>query len=108
MNNLCGIYYKTRSKIREDCIHYHCEHQMGASIDCCLKTGQLGDCPCTDDCKDFISKNDRIVVVRCKDCKFIRPYEEDGETYNYCALEVRPNRNWTVEDTDFCSWGERR
>lgn len=49
-----------------------------------------------------------IELVKCKDCKFKRPYEEDGEVFDYCALEVKPNRNWTVEDTDFCSWGERR
>jgi len=46
-------------------------------------------------------------IVRCGECKFKRLYDEDGEAFDYCALEVRPNRNWTVEDTDFCSWGER-
>lgn len=46
----CGI----RDNIRRDCHWYHCEHQMGASIDCCTLRENLGDCPCSDDCKDYI------------------------------------------------------
>ena len=46
-------------------------------------------------------------LVRCKDCKFKRLYDEGDTKYYYCALEDRPNRNWSVDDTDFCSWGER-
>lgn len=56
-------------------------------------------------------KEDLVSVVRCKDCKYKRLYDEydEGETkYYYCALEDRPNRNWSVDDTDYCSWGERR
>lgn len=46
-------------------------------------------------------------LVRCKECEYKRLY--DGETkYYYCALEDRPNRQWSVDDTDFCSWGERK
>lgn len=45
-------------------------------------------------------------IVRCKDCKF-KSLDDDGDTkYYYCALEDRPNRNWSVDDTDYCSWGE--
>lgn len=48
-----------------------------------------------------------IEVVHCKDCKFKRLY--DGETkYYYCALEDKPNRNWSVDDWNFCSWAERK
>lgn len=40
-------------------------------------------------------------LVRCKDCEFKMLY--DGETkYYYCALINR-----SVDDCDFCSWGER-
>lgn len=47
-------------------------------------------------------------IVRCKECKYKR-INEDGETrYYYCALEDRPNRQWSVDDTDYCSWGEVR
>ena len=45
-------------------------------------------------------------IIHCKDCKFIRRLGYEG--YNYCALEDRPNRNWSVDETDFCSWAERR
>lgn len=48
-----------------------------------------------------------IDIVRCKDCKHKRLY--DGETkYFYCALEDRPNRNWSVDEWNFCWWGERK
>lgn len=48
-----------------------------------------------------------IDLVRCGECRFKRLY--DGETkYYYCALEDRPNRHWSVDDWNFCYWGERR
>ena len=48
-----------------------------------------------------------IDIVRCQECKYKR-INEDGETrYYYCALEDRPNRQWSVDDTDYCSWAER-
>lgn len=49
-----------------------------------------------------------IDVVRCGDCKFKSLYDEGDTKYYYCALEDRPNRQWSVDDTDFCSWGERK
>lgn len=49
----CQCNYK--SNIKTDCIHYHCEHDMGASIDCCALKG-LGNCPCTKDCPDYVNK----------------------------------------------------
>ena len=46
-------------------------------------------------------------VVMCKDCRFKTIYD-DGEThYYYCALEDRPNRQWSIDETDYCSWAER-
>lgn len=51
----CQCNYK--SNIRTDCIHYHCEHDMGASIDCCTLRG-LGNCPCSNDCNDYANKNE--------------------------------------------------
>ena len=48
-----------------------------------------------------------IDIVRCAECRFKSLY--DGETkYYYCALEDRPNRNWSVDDWNFCFWGERK
>jgi len=51
---------------------------------------------------------DEAGVVRCKDCKYKRLYDEGDTKYYYCALEDRPNRQWSVDDTDYCSWGERK
>ena len=46
-------------------------------------------------------------LIRCAECKFKSLY--DGETkYYYCALEDRPNRHWSVDDWNFCYWGERK
>lgn len=55
------------------------------------------------------NRADKVVgeLVRCSECKFKSLY--DGETkYYYCALEDRPNRNWSVDDWNFCFWGERK
>ena len=51
---------------------------------------------------------DRPTVVRCKDCRFKRLCDDEDTKFYYCALEDRPNRNWSVDDVDFCSWAERR
>ena len=63
----CQCNYK--SNIRTDCIHYHCEHDMGASIDCCTLKG-LGNCPCTKDCPDYVDKAEvyRLGLEALKHC----------------------------------------
>lgn len=48
-----------------------------------------------------------IDIVRCKECKWKRLYDEGDTKYYYCALEDRPNRQWSIDETDYCSWGER-
>lgn len=49
--------------------------------------------------------DDRLEIVRCKDCIYKRL--NDGETkYYYCALKA--HEEWSVDETDFCSWGERK
>ena len=52
-----------------------------------------------------LSVLDQDEIIYCKDCKFKRGLGYEG--HYYCALEDRPNRNWSVDETDFCSWGER-
>ena len=47
-------------------------------------------------------------LVTCKDCRFKELYDDGDTKYYYCALEDRPNRQWSVDDTDFCSWAERK
>ena len=44
---------------------------------------------------------DVVAVVRCKDCKNHKP--TSVKEYEHCAL-----LGYTVEETDFCSFGERR
>ncbi len=41
--------------IKRDCYWYHCEHDMGASIDYCTLCDNLWECPCSEDCKNYIS-----------------------------------------------------
>ena len=61
---------------------------------------------CVDVLNGMADTIDAAEVVRCKDCKYKRLYDEGETKYYYCALEDRPNRNWSVDDTDYCSWGE--
>ena len=73
----CQCDYK--SNIRTDCIHYHCEHDMGASIDCCTLKG-LGNCPCTKDCPDYADKAEvyrlglealkQPKIIDCNGCRY--------------------------------------
>ena len=44
--------------IKRDCFWYYCEHDMGASIDGCSLSKDLYDCPCSDDCVNYISRSE--------------------------------------------------
>ena len=56
---------------------------------------------------EAVLKSDAVEIVRCYECKYKRIY--DGETkYYYCALEDRPNRQWSIDDWNYCCWGERK
>ena len=91
--------------IRRDCIHYHCEHDMGASIDCCTLRG-LGNCPCSNDCDDYANKNKiyslGLDVFRkrkeasaqpetCEGCKHLGKWENEVE-YGYPSPCTRCKR----------------
>ena len=60
--------------IRRDCIHYHCEHEMGASIDCCSLRG-LGKCPCSEDCAEYANRDEvykmGLEAIKSKHTKLI-------------------------------------
>jgi len=43
--------------------------------------------------------------IRCKDCKYKRLNDDSETKYYYCALKA--HEEWSVDDTDFCSWAER-
>jgi hypothetical protein len=47
---------------------------------------------------------DAVEVVRCKDCQFSKYFEESGT--RKCRTQGGLFR--TVQDDDFCSYGERR
>ena len=84
--------------VKHDCYWYHCEHQMGASIDCCVLANGLGDCPCSDDCNNYITNGEvtgRLKPViphmvdwgiyECPKCK-----TRVDKTYNFCKRCGRP------------------
>lgn len=71
--------------------------------DALIRYGKRGTLVYWEDIEEMPS----IDLVRCGECKFKSLY--DGETkYYYCALEDRPNRQWSVDDWNFCYWGERK
>lgn len=103
----CGCDSCRNDNIRRDCYWYHCEHQMGASIDCCTLANGLGDCPCSDDCKNYISTREVREQIKyrmpkpikrwntkerspyCPNDKCGRPLEE-GQLYcSYCGQAVK-------------------
>lgn len=61
---------------------------------------------------------DAVEVVRCKECRFAKPYERmDGKTGYYCQFcghSFKYGTNWErlynpiKESDDFCSYGERK
>lgn len=58
-------------------------------------------------CRDFISKEDFVEVVRCCDCKH---KQENPDINNTCYLtcNLKYGIRGTVDPTDFCSYGERK
>ena len=91
--------------IRRDCIHYHCEHEMGASIDCCSLKG-LGKCPCSEDCAEYANRAEvykmGLEAIKSKHTKHMiderstiepepqwipfkrrKPTEEEGTAFDY-------------------------
>lgn len=77
-----------------DCIH----------LEVCYKIEHYGrDLERNMPCKEFIGVNDRVEVVRCKDCKFRG--REDCAMFYRC--DCGKQHTWET-DNDYCSYGERR
>lgn len=56
----------------------------------------------------MMQKNDVVEVVRCKDCADFRPWGGQSKLGD-CMIYVCDGENpFTMEETDFCSDGERR
>lgn len=76
-----------------DCIH----------LATCYKIEHFGrDLETNTPCREFIGVNDRVEVVRCKDCK---NYETGKDYEPYCNHIKGLDE---AKDNDFCSYGERR
>lgn len=77
-----------------DCIH----------LATCYKIEHFGrDLETNIPCKEFIGVNDRVEVIRCKDCRY---YDIKNLNCKYLAEEAFLENFRTYED-DFCSYGER-
>ena len=50
----------------------------------------------------MLSERDCVEIVRCKDC-MLNTINTDGATEHWCY-----KFGYAVEDTDFCSYGERK
>ena len=57
---LCDV---ERPNYREDCYYFHSEQDMGAHIPYCRKEREYGYCPCSEDCKNYISKQEVSRIV---------------------------------------------
>lgn len=68
------------------------------------RPGKGYDKRCYECVADHIVANGGIIPVLCKDCTFSKYFEESGT--RKCRAQKGLCR--TVEDDDFCSYGERR
>ena len=87
---------KERFKLRIDWLEKdkHDEYTTGIWDGCLYDEKLIDEAPTVD----------AVEVVRCKDCLFSRYFEESGT--RKCRTMQGLYR--TVEDDDFCSYGERK
>lgn len=80
-----------------DCIHY----------DICYKIEHYGrDLETNIPCELFIGVNDRVEVVRCKDCK--HKFTEYDGSFTCNVFSNSYGLPYRINPDDFCSYGERR
>lgn len=83
---------KKHTNTCNDCIHY----------DICYKIEHFGrDLETNIPCKEFIGVNDRVEVVRCKDCKYV----DNGYIGH---LNCHFFNSMPVSGMDYCKWGEQK
>lgn len=51
---------------------------------------------------------DVVEVVRCKDCEYFRPWADHSKLGDCMVYVCELEEPFTMEETDFCSDGERR
>ena len=85
-----------------DCIH----------LATCYKIEHFGrDLETNIPCKEFIGVNDRVEVVRCKDCKYayINSFSQlSGVVVCKYLADKSDGILYTMQQDDYCSYGERR
>ena len=80
------------TKSCSDCIHF----------DVCYKIEHFGrDLETNIPCKEFIGVNDRVEVVRCKDCIYV----DNGYIGH---LNCRFFNSMPVSGMDYCKWGKQK
>ena len=82
--------------LKRDCYWYHCEHQMGASIDCCTLASGLGDCPCSDDCHNYITNEEVTRIL-----KRLKTQEHEGDWIS--RKRLRDEIQYYIEEA---GWGD--
>lgn len=56
----------------------------------------------------IIEENDLIKVVRCKDCKYLKPFTSQYLTGQFCECPCSFGGQGIKKPDDYCSYGERR
>lgn len=74
----------------------------------CNKVCGVDYCGCATDCNEIKGimelPSAGPEIIRCKDCK----YWEESFPFDLCMLTKAKNNIWRSDETDFCSWAERR
>lgn len=75
-------------------------------VDRAIGTGKLSDQQCVESAHSIIDEvpSAEPEIIRCKDCK----YWEESFPFDLCMLTKAKNNIWRSDETDFCSWAERR
>lgn len=56
----------------------------------------------------LIEENDFVKVVRCKDCKYLKPFTSQYGSGQYCECPCSFGGQGIKKPDDYCSYGERR
>ena len=91
---------KKHTNTCNDCIHY----------DICYKIEHFGrDLETNIPCKEFIGVNDRVEVVRCKDCKYFNHKELECQC-DGIVQDLADSGSFRLNFylDDYCSYGIRK
>lgn len=87
--------------------YYRCE-ALGDKFDdreeIDMETQRLPDCPLVE----MPSRADVVEVVRCKDCKYLKPFTSQYGSGQFCECPCSFGGQGIKKPDDYCSYGERR